>query len=146
MDAREIASMLPWRPPFLMIDEFVECEPQKRIVTRKRVTANDPLAACQGLPVRLFPATLLLEGMGQSAALLFRISRPQDAADALPLLGFLSAALYGSASAGQSVLFEVRSVKMTATGGVFEAWARVGQEILAEAQLAFGVRQNGDDG
>ena len=49
-------------------------------------------------------------------------------------------------AAGESLLFEVNSVKMTAGGGVFEARARVGETVVAEAQLAFGTRRVGDDG
>ncbi len=104
MDARKILSKLPWRPPFLMIDSLVECKPHQRIVTTKLVTANDSVVAGEGRTPSRFPATLLLEGLGQSAALLFRISRPEDTEATLPMLGFLTASLHGTAAVGESVL------------------------------------------
>ncbi len=138
MDPERILETLPWRAPFLMIDRLVECTPHRRIVTHKGVSAADSLAAPAGGGPGRFPSALLLEGMGQSAALLFRISRPPDARGALPLLGYLKADFFGSAGPGDSLRFEVRSVKMTATGGLFEARATVGDSLLAQAELAFG--------
>jgi 3-hydroxyacyl-[acyl-carrier-protein] dehydratase len=137
-------TLFPWRSPFRMIDALVACTPRERIVTEKRVSAGDPLAGGDGDGPAAFPAVLLLEGMGQSAALLFRLSRPDAAEAALPLLGWLEASLHGSAIAGESVRFEVRALKMTAQGGVFEAEARVGSALLAEARLAFSTRGSGD--
>ena len=133
MEADQLLGLLPWRPPFLMIDSLVECTPHERIVTRKRVSASDPLVTREGA----LPRTLLIEGMSQSAALLFRLSRPRDAEGTIPMLGYLNASLAGTALAGQSLLFEVRSVKMTDRGGVFEARARVDDVIVARADLAF---------
>ena len=122
-----------------MVDCLVECTPHERIVTRKRVSASDPLAS----PAGALPRMLLLEGMSQSAALLFRLSRPQDAEGTTPMLGFLQASLLGTAVVGETLLFEVRSVKMTGRGGVFEALAQVGDEVVARAELAFSAARPG---
>lgn len=136
MEAPEIGSLLPWGPPFLMIDRMIECAPGERIVTEKRVTAGDSVASHDEERGSWFPGVLLLEGMSQSAALLFRLSYV-DSPARLPMLGYLQASLHRSATPGDSIRFEVSSVKMTGTGGVFEALARVGEAVLAEAQLAF---------
>ena len=42
MDIREVLSYLPHRFPFLLIDRIRECDPGKRIVAIKNVTANEP--------------------------------------------------------------------------------------------------------
>jgi len=138
MDGARLLAELPWRPPFSMLDRLVDCTVGERVVTEKLVTAGDPLTARERGESGPLPAVMLLEGMGQSAALLFRISRPQDAAAGLPLLGYLEAQLHGTPWPGERVEFEVRSIKMTASGGLFEASARVGSRVLAEAQLGFG--------
>ena len=42
MDIYEVLEYLPQRYPILMIDKVKECEPGKRIVAIKNVSANEP--------------------------------------------------------------------------------------------------------
>jgi 3-hydroxyacyl-[acyl-carrier-protein] dehydratase len=125
---RDLLALVPWRQPFLMVDRIVSCVPGEQIVTLKNVTADQGHSG--------FPSVLLLEGMGQSAALLFRLSRVDPAPPGLPLLGYLRASVAGAAAPGDRVLYEVRAVKMTSSGGVFEARARLDGNVIAEAELA----------
>jgi 3-hydroxyacyl-[acyl-carrier-protein] dehydratase len=127
---------LPWDHPFRMLDRLVECEPHRRIVTEKRISLGDPLCAGRGEAEPWFPSLLLLEGLGQSAALLYRLSYGDAPMGGLPLLGWLRATLEGSARAGDLVTFEVRSTKMTRQGGVFAGTASCGGASLAGAELA----------
>jgi beta-hydroxyacyl-ACP dehydratase FabZ len=62
---------LPHRYPFLLVDRIVEMEPQKSIVGIKNVTMNEPFfqGHFPGNPV--MPGVLILEAMGQVAAVLF---------------------------------------------------------------------------
>jgi 3-hydroxyacyl-[acyl-carrier-protein] dehydratase len=126
--------LLPWRHPFLMIDRMVECRPGDRILTVKRITGGDPSVSPDDGG---FPRMLLIEALGQTAALLFRMSYPDAPADSLPMLGFVRASFQGAAGVGDEVALDVRSIKMTRSGGVFEGAARRDDEILAEAELAF---------
>jgi 3-hydroxyacyl-[acyl-carrier-protein] dehydratase len=143
MDAGRILELLPFGQPFLLIDRLIDCTPHRRIVTSRQVTAGDPLL-CEGGPAGpWFPSLLLLEGLGQSAALLYRLSYDEAAAGRLPLLGFLRAELHGSARPGHTLTFDVSAVKMTSSGGVFEGRARAGERLLAEAELAFAGRGGG---
>ena len=42
MDINEIMRHLPHRPPFLLVDRVLECEPGERIKAVKNVTINEP--------------------------------------------------------------------------------------------------------
>jgi hypothetical protein len=90
---------------------------------------------------------LLLEGLSQSAALLFRLSYDVSTNE-LPLLGFLKASLAEQgARSGDRVTFDVRSVKMTRSGGIFEGLAKIeGGATIAEAELAFSAADVGPVG
>ncbi len=136
MEAREIQSLVPWRHPFLMIDRVIECTPHERIVTQKNVTASDLFADGDQSDVPAFPSVLLLEGMSQSAALLYKLSY-EELPERLPLLGFLKASMHGPAVGGDSVRFHVRAIKMTRNGGLFEGESRLGERLIAEAELGF---------
>ena len=140
MHSEEIQALLPWRPPFLLIDRMLDCDPHRRILTVKNVSAGDPVLG--GLASRQtgFPSVLLLEGMSQSAALLFRLSLGESVSGTFPLLGFLKASFERrQALPGDRIEFDVRALKMTRAGGVFEASAAVSDGPLAEAELAFAV-------
>ena len=86
-----------------------------------------------------FPSVLILEGLSQTAALLFRLSYGPEALSGAPLLGYLKASLAGSASPGDTITFTVTALKMTSRNGVFAGVAAVGATEIATAELAFSV-------
>jgi 3-hydroxyacyl-[acyl-carrier-protein] dehydratase len=132
-----IEQLLAWRHPFRMVDRLIAYTPHDCILTHKLVTANDPVLAGAPYPGTFFPGVLLLEGLSQTAALLFRLSFPETGSASLPLLGFLAARLHGSVRPGEIVAFDVQSEKMTRTAGVFRGEARNDSRVLATAELAF---------
>lgn len=141
MTAAELASLLPWRAPFLMLDRMVECVPHDRIVTWKRVTANDSLAEGADGDVVDFPSALVLEGLSQTAALLFRLSYGPEALAGAPLLGHLRCEHSGGAHPGDTIEYSVQAVKMTSRTGLFTGTARVDGRTIAHVELGFGVRR-----
>lgn len=129
----DLQAMLPWSRPFLMVDRLMHCVPHERAVTCKQVTASDSGDQC-------FPSVLVLEGLSQSAALLFRLSYGPDALSDAPFLGYLKARFRGSVMPGDTLLFTVTAIKMTSRSGVFSGVARVGAKAVATTELAFGIR------
>ena len=70
MDIYQVLKYLPQRYPVLMIDKVKECEPGKRIVAIKNVSANEPhfQGHFPGRPI--MPGVLILEAMAQAAGVL----------------------------------------------------------------------------
>jgi len=128
----DLKELLPWSHPFLMVDRLVHCVPHETALTCKQVTATDSGDGC-------FPSVLILEGLSQTAALLFRLSYGQEALSGAPLLGYLKAKFRGSARPGDTLLYTVTAIKMTSRSGVFAGVARVGATVIAATELAFGV-------
>src|SRR5712691_9746984 len=135
MDAEYVRSILPWREPFRMIDRLVECLPHEAITTLKEVTGNDAMSGPAVPGGGVFPSSLVLEGMGQSASLLHQLSYGRLASSAIPLLGDMKATHHDVARPGDALTFVVRAVKMTRTMGLFEATASVGGRPIAEAEF-----------
>ncbi len=124
--------LLPWSYPFLMVDKMVHCVPNESAITCKQVTASEAVGGC-------FPSVLILEGLSQTSALLFRLSYGPDALSGAPLLGYLQAKFRSGARPGDTLLYTVTAIKMTSRRGVFAGVARVGAKTIASAELAFGV-------
>src|SRR5206468_6551824 len=141
---------------FVMIDRLVKCVPHETITTMKIVSIGDAVGAAAtegagipehgaapalavrigpraGAPEPTFPSAMVLEGMGQSASLLYQLSYGRMAPADVPLLGWLKATFHAHARPGDAVTYEVRAVKMTPTMGLFEARASVGAASIAEA-------------
>jgi len=128
----DLKELLPWSYPFLMVDRMVHCVPHVSAVTCKQVTAGE--ARDGG-----FPSVLILEGLSQTAALLFRLSYGPEALAGAPLLGYLKAKFRNGAQPGDTLLYTVTAIKMTSRRGVFTGVARVGAAQVASTELAFGV-------
>ena len=139
MIPEHLRSLLPWDPPFLMIDRVLEWVPHKHILTLKKIAGDDLMALAHRPGCAVLPGMMVLEGMSQSAALLFQVSFGRVALAELPLLGHLKATFPGAATTGEEIAYDVRALKMTKTGGVFEGTARVEGRSIAEAELAFAM-------
>src|SRR5262249_59316573 len=70
MDIQKILALLPQRYPLLLIDRVRECEPGKRVVALKNVSANEPyfVGHFPGRPI--MPGVLILEAMEQADGIL----------------------------------------------------------------------------
>jgi len=130
--AAELKELLPWSYPFLMVDRLVECIPHLRAVTSKQVTAGETGGGC-------FPSVLIVEGLSQTAALLFRLTYGPESLAGAPMLGYLKAKFRNGAKPGDTLLYTVTAIKMTSRRGVFAGVARVGATRVAATELAFGV-------
>ena len=87
LDIEAIQSLLPHRPPFLLVDRVVALEPGVRIVAWKAVTMNEPffVGHFPGHPV--MPGVLILEALAQAGALLaVKSLTPEESRDKLTYL------------------------------------------------------------
>ncbi len=78
LGAEEIATMLPHRYPFLLLDRVTAFEQGKRVTALKNVTINEPFfqGHFPGHPV--MPGVLIVEAMAQAAGVLIQLSRARD--------------------------------------------------------------------
>jgi 3-hydroxyacyl-[acyl-carrier-protein] dehydratase len=135
----DLHAMLPWSHPFRMVDRMLDCVPHESALTLKQVTAGDSTFDGGDAAVLFFPSVLIVEGLSQTAALLFRISYGEGALSGAPLLGYLKAKFKGQARPGDTLMYAVKAIKMTSRSGVFSGIARVDDTMIVSTELAFGV-------
>ena len=70
MDHPTVASVLPHRYPFLLVDRVVEISAGKRIVALKNVTINEPFFVGHFPDHPLMPGVLICEAVVQAGGIL----------------------------------------------------------------------------
>ena len=142
MDIQEILAHLPHRYPMLLVDRLLECEPGKRILAIKNVTINEPFFSGHFPHHPVMPGVLIVEAMAQAAAILsFRTlgTRP-DEKSVYYFVGIDEARFKRPVSPGDQLVLEVALERNVRGIWKFDAKARVGDALAAEAKIMCTVR------
>jgi 3-hydroxyacyl-[acyl-carrier-protein] dehydratase len=142
MDIHEILAHLPHRYPMLLVDRVLECEPGKRILAIKNVTINEPFFSGHFPHHPVMPGVLVVEAMAQAAAILsFRTlgTKPDDKS-VYYFVGIDEARFKRPVSPGDQLVLEVVLERKVRGIWKFDAKARVGEALAAEAKIMCTVR------
>ena len=142
MDIHQVLAHLPQRFPILMIDRVMECEPGKRILALKNVTANEPYFPGHFPHRPVMPGVLILEAMAQAAGILvFRTlgSKPDDKS-VYYYAGIDNARFKRPVEPGDQLMIEVSILGSKRGIWKFGCTARVGEALVAEADILCTVR------
>ncbi len=142
MDIHDVLSYLPHRFPFLLLDRVRECEPGKRLVAIKNVTANEPHFSGHFPDRPIMPGVLILEAMAQAAALLgFRtMGRRPDDATMYYFAGIDKARFKRPVVPGDQLVIEVLVGPSRRGVTKFSGTARVDGVLVTEAELLCALR------
>ncbi len=136
----EIISTLPHRFPFLHVDEVLEIEENKRLVSAKNITASDYVFWGRTYG-SAFPQTIMIEALAQSAAILgMQGIKPGG----VPLFGGLSEVCFtGEAYPGDKLIMEAVIVKSMSSGGIVAGKIVVNnRQICCIENLIYMVAEN----
>lgn len=136
-----IERLLPHRAPFLFVDRVVSCEDGRNIHCAYRVPADHPyLARSSGSPE--FPSSLLIEALGQTAALCIRLGRSSQVPGSRTL-GFLvrvdQCTFQDPVLATEEVILEATLIATYGPLHKFDTAARSGERFAAKATLTLHV-------
>jgi 3-hydroxyacyl-[acyl-carrier-protein] dehydratase len=146
MDVYEVMKHLPQRYPVLMVDRVRECEPGKRVVALKNVSANEPYfqGHFPGRPI--MPGVMILEAMAQAAGLVVLsadgTARRHDQ-NLYYYVGIDNARFKKPVVPGDQLEIEVTLERLLRGIGRFSCVARVGAEAVAEAVILLAIRPAG---
>ncbi|MBN8936980.1 MAG: 3-hydroxyacyl-ACP dehydratase FabZ [Rhizobiales bacterium] len=133
---KEILAALPHRYPFLLVDRIVDIRGDEHGIGIKNVTANEPQFVGHFPNNPVMPGVLLLEGMAQTAGTLCIRSLPGQVKPGLVYFLTIDKAKFRKPVLPGDVLeYHMNKIKQRRNMWWFRGEAKVGAEIVAEAEL-----------
>jgi len=141
-DKEKIKSVLPHREPFLFIDEIIEIVGSQKVVAVKHVRKDESFFEGHFPNNPVMPGVLITEAMAQSAIVLYASAKPEIAkTHPAYYLGKVKSEFLSPVYPGDELVIETTSVKIIDDAGIADSLARVGDKVVARANLIFGIRK-----
>lgn len=141
LDYQEVRKYLPQQFPLIMVDKVLDFEKGKSLTAVKNVTANEIFLPGHFPGFAIMPGALILEGFGQSAAILYQLTLGMISLDEIPLYGSVKAKFYKTVVPGDQLIYKIEAIKITSQAGLFNAVGRVELEVVAKAELGLSKRR-----
>ena len=140
-DANQIQEIIPHRPPFLLVDKIIACEPGKSATGIKCVTMNEPFFTGHfpGHPV--MPGVLIIEALAQVGAVTM-LSMPENKGKIGLFGGIKNARFRRQVTPGDVLELECTILKQKGPVAVAEAKATVGGQLAVSAELTFALAKD----
>ncbi len=138
LDVEMIRRILPHRYPMLLVDRILEIEAGKRCVGIKNVTINEYFFEGHFPGQAIMPGVLILEAMAQVGGVLM-LSNPEYAKKVPVIGGVENVRFRKPVVPGDCLVSEVEVIYVRKNFGKVKMVARVNNEVVASADLTFGL-------
>lgn len=133
---QQVQRILPHRYPFLMIDRVVELDGSRRAVGVKNVTINEPYFQGHYPGDPIMPGVLIIEALAQLGGILLS-QELQHKGKVAVLLSLDKVKFRRAVRPGDQLILEAEAVRVRATTGHVLGRAKVGTDLVAEADIKF---------
>ena len=141
LETLDIQKIIPHRFPFLMIDRVLECKPNEKLVAVKNVSVNEYFFRGHFPDEKVMPGVLIIEAMAQAGCIYFYYSKNLQGKSLIYYLAKTEARFHHPVIPGDQLLIEVTTVKLLPKAGFVKCKALVGDKLMAEAEIGFGIKE-----
>lgn len=139
IDINEIKNIIPHRYPFLLIDQVVELEEEKRAVGIKNVTFNEPFFQGHFPEYPVMPGVLIVEALAQVGAVAM-LKKEENKGKLALFAGIDKCRFKRQVKPGDQLRLEVEILRLRGPVGKGKGTATVNGEIACEAELMFAIQ------
>lgn len=133
-----IESLIPHRPPFLLVDEILELEPGRRVVGQREIRADDWWFAGHFPERPVMPGVLTIEAIAQAGAV--AVLADEANAGKIPFFAGIDGVRFKRPVVPGDVLrLEVELGRFRSGFGKGTATATVDGELVAKGELLFAL-------
>ena len=136
LDIRRIQKILPHRYPFLMVDKVLEIEGDRKIKGIKNVTFNEQFFQGHFPGTPIMPGVLIIEALAQVSGLLFA-QKLEHTGKLAVLFTMDNVKMRKSVVPGDQLILISEKVRTRSNSAWCNCTAKVGDDVVAEAQLKF---------
>jgi 3-hydroxyacyl-[acyl-carrier-protein] dehydratase len=142
LDHKAILKILPHRYPFLLVDRVVHLDLEKNhIIGQKNLTLNEEFFKGHFPIAPIMPGVLILEALAQTGGILIH-KKGYEHKIAL-LMSVNNAKFRKPVLPGDVLFLHVEGGHFGSRGGKIKAHATVHGELVAEAEIGFGMMDKG---
>lgn len=138
-DIKEIMNILPHRPPFLLIDEIVECgtyEVGQKVVAKKNITINEDVFKGHFPDEPVYPGVLIVESLAQAGA--FMVLSQEEFKGKIAYFGGADKVKFKKiVRPGDTLILEVELIDDRRRIGKCKAKAYVNGKVCCSGELTF---------
>jgi 3-hydroxyacyl-[acyl-carrier-protein] dehydratase len=145
LDIDQIMTVLPHRPPMLLLERILDYETGIWATGSRRVTEDEACLIVGTTDQRIMPASLVLELMNQTSAMIL-LTEPTFQSTTPVLAGFEKARFRKPITAGDDLVVHTELYKFKRNIGRIKAEATVGGVIVATADIISMLIPSGDSG
>jgi 3-hydroxyacyl-[acyl-carrier-protein] dehydratase len=141
LNIREIQQIIPHRFPFLLIDKVIDLRPNEKLVAIKNVSVNEPFFVGHFPQEKVMPGVLIVEAMAQAGCIYFYYSKNLKGKELIYYLAKVAAKFTRPVVPGDQLKMEITTIKMLSKAGFLKGKAFVKDELVAEAEIGFGIKE-----
>lgn len=139
LDINEIKKIIPHRYPFLLVDQIIELEEEKRAVGIKNVTINEPFFQGHFPDYPVMPGVLIVEALAQVGAVAM-LKKEENQGKLALFAGIDKCRFKRQVKPGDQLRLEVEILRLRGPIGKGKGIATVNGEVACETEIMFAIQ------